>query len=281
LYEIVHREELAPSVTRMRVRAPEIARKRKAGQFVIVRTEELGERVPLTIADADIDEGTITLVTQAIGHATRHITELPVGDGIMDVVGPLGNPTHIDHFGTVLCIAGGIGAAPMYPMAQAMKAAGNKVITILGARNKDLMILEDDLGKVSERVIVMTDDGSHGEKGLVTDAFRGLLAAGETIDLVITVGPVIMMEKVCEITKETGIAAMASLNPIMIDGTGMCGGCRVEVGGEIKFACVDGPEFDGNLVDFANLRQRLAMYRGAEGDTLRAHEEECMLNAAK
>jgi len=279
VYEIVHHELLAPSVSRSRIRAPEIAKKRKAGQFVLVRIAELGERVPLTIADADVHEGTITIVTQALGPSTRAITAMKAGDFMLDVVGPLGNPTHIDRFGTVLCIGGGIGVAPLYPIAQAMKGAGNRVISILGARTRELLILESEMRGVSDEVLVVTDDGTYGEKGLVTDAFRQLLARGERIDLVVTVGPVIMMQKVCEITRERSIPAMASLNPIMVDGTGMCGGCRVEVGGETKFACVDGPEFDGNLVNFEHLKQRLRMYE--ESERKRVGEGECNLNVSR
>ena len=282
MYEVVSQELIAPSVSRTRIRAPQIAKKRQAGQFVLVRTEELGERIPLTIADADTDEGTITIITQGVGYSTKSINALGVGGALLDVVGPLGNPTHVERFGTVVCIGGGIGIAPMFPIAQAMKKAGNKVISVLGARNEDLLILEDEMAGVSDEVLVTTDDGSHGTKGLVTDTLRALIERGEKIDLVVTVGPVIMMEKVCEITRELGIPAMASLNPIMIDGTGMCGGCRVEVGGETKFACVDGPEFDGNSVDFDQLKKRLRMYQKIESAARVRHDDEggCKLDGA-
>ncbi len=239
--EILSKENLAPQVTRFVVYAPEIARKRQAGQFVIIRVEEEGERIPLTIADADAEKGTITLISQSVGKTTFQLAEKEVGDRLPDIAGPLGSPTHIEKYGTVVAIGGGIGIAPLYPITQAMKKAGNYVIAILGARTKELLILEREMGRVSDELIITTDDGSYGKKGFVTTALQELIEQKRPIHLVIAIGPAIMMKNVADVTMPYQIPTLASLNSIMVDGTGMCGGCRVTVDNQIKFVCVDGP----------------------------------------
>lgn len=248
----------------MEVEAPRIARKRKPGQFVLVRMDEHAERVPLTIADSDPEAGTITLIIQVAGHSTQHLAQLRAGDTVRDVVGPLGQPTHIENFGTAVPVGGGIGTAVVYPIACALKEAGNHVIGIIGARTKDLLILEDEMRTVTDELIVATDDGSYGYNGFVTQALEELIEEGRKIDFVAAVGPVPMMRATCRVTDPYGIRTIVSLNPIMMDGTGMCGGCRVTVGGETRFACVDGPEFDGHQVDFDELVRRQNMYRERE-----------------
>ena len=264
-YKIVEREQWSEKVFMMKVIAPDIAKHRKAGNFIIFRLNEIGERIPLTIADADIEAGTITIVTQNIGYSTAKLMELQVGDEIMDVIGPLGQPTHIEkHDGIVLCVGGGVGIAPLYPIAQAHHNNGNRVISILGARDKSLIIMEDMMKKISEETLICTDNGSYGEKGLVTDMIKRVYDKGEKISEVIAIGPAIMMKFVAKLTKEYNLPTTVSLNPIMIDGTGMCGCCRVLVGTETKFACVEGPEFDGHLVDFDLLMKRQAMYKREE-----------------
>lgn len=260
MHVIVSKEILGPDIHRYRITAPEVARYRKPGQFVIVRICEEGERIPLTIADSDPDEGTITLVVQAVGKSTVQMSRLEEGDSIPDVTGPLGKATHIEKVGTVLCVGGGIGNAPLYPITKALKEAGNRIISILGARSRNLLILEEEMTGVSDEVIITTDDGSYGMKGLVTDAIQMVSDRGEKIHQVFAIGPPVMMKFVSLLTKELGIPTVVSLNPIMIDGTGMCGGCRVTVNGETKFACVDGPEFDGHGVDFDELTLRLSSY---------------------
>ncbi|MDR0967126.1 MAG: sulfide/dihydroorotate dehydrogenase-like FAD/NAD-binding protein [Myxococcales bacterium] len=261
---LLDKKELAPKVHRYVFRAPDIARRRKPGQFVIVRTGEGGERIPLTIADADSNRGTVTLVVQEVGRTTAEMARaLEPGMKIADLVGPLGTPTHIEKYGRVVVVGGGIGVAPVHPIAQAMKAAGNEVIAVIGARTKELIIMEDEMRAASSRLVVMTDDGSYGAKGFVTDAVKAEAEKGK-IDLVVAIGPVPMMRAVSNLTRELGIPTMVSLNPIMIDGTGMCGGCRVSVGGETKFVCVDGPEFDGHKVDFDELVRRQRFYAGEE-----------------
>ena len=265
--KIIEKEFLSQQVFRMRVEAPEIAKKRKAGQFIILRTNEDGERIPLTIADGDAAGGWIELVVQAVGKTTKELSSFNAGDSIHDLAGPLGRPTHIEKFGTVVMVGGGIGIAPSHPIAQAMKAAGNTVISILGGRTKELVIMEDRMRVTSDEVIVMTDDGSYGSKGLVTDAITKLVDEGRKIDLVIAIGPPIMMKFVSLLTKKYGIPTLVSLNTIMVDGTGMCGGCRVSIGNESKFVCVDGPEFDGHLVNFDEMMQRLSMYRDQEKES--------------
>jgi ferredoxin/flavodoxin---NADP+ reductase len=265
--KIIEKEFLSPLVFRMKVEAPEIAKKRKAGQFIILRVSDRGERIPLTIADADPGAGWIELVVQAVGKTTKELSGLGPGDSIHDLAGPLGRPTHIEKRGTVVMVGGGIGIAPSHPIAQAMKEAGNHVISILGGRSKDLVIMEDKMRAASSEVIIMTDDGSYGTKGLVTDAIQKLIDGGTKIDEVIAIGPPIMMKFVSLLTKKYGIRTLVSLNTIMIDGTGMCGGCRVSIGNESKFVCVDGPEFDGHLVNFDEMMQRLSMYGDMEKES--------------
>jgi len=262
--KIIKKEMLATNVLKMVVEAPEIAKMRKAGQFIILRIDDEGERIPLTIADADAKAGTITLIAQVVGKTTAHLSRLSEGDSILDIAGPLGKPTHIEKFGTVVCIGGGIGIAPMHPIAQALKAAGNRVISILGARNKALLIMEEELRKASDEVVIVTDDGTYGKKGFVTDALKELVDKGLTINLVVAIGPPIMMKMVSKLTLQFKLKTLVSLNTIMIDGTGMCGGCRVTIGGKPKFVCVDGPEFDGHEVDFDEMMRRLNMYRDSE-----------------
>lgn len=262
--EILENVELTASVNRYLVAAPKIAARRKAGQFVIVRIDEYGERIPLTIADADPEQGTITLVVQAVGKTTAQMTTLRPGDCLLDVVGPLGAPTHIERVGTVVIVAGGIGIAPAHPVTQAFKEAGNTVIAILGARTKDLLIMEDEMRRASDEVLICTDDGTYGCPGLVTHVLANLIAERGKPDKVFAVGPVPMMKYVSLLTREHSIPTMVSLNPIMMDGTGMCGGCRVTIGGQTRFACVEGPDFDGHLVDFDELMQRQAFYKEQE-----------------
>ena len=266
-YKIVAREQWSEKVFMMQLEAPDIAKHRKAGNFIIFRLDENGERIPLTVADADPDNGTIMIVTQAIGYSTHKLMEFQVGDEILDIIGPLGQPTHIaKHDGLVVCVGGGVGVAPLHPIAEAHHKIGNKVVSILGARNKDLIIMEDKMRKISQDVIICTDDGSYGEKGLVTDMITRVYNSGQKISEVIAIGPAIMMKFVAKLTKEYNLPTTVSLNPIMIDGTGMCGCCRVLVGNETKFACVEGPEFDGHLVDFDLLIKRQAMYKKEEHD---------------
>lgn len=268
MFPIVEARFLAPSVKLFRLTAPRIARKRQAGQFVIIRLHEDGERIPLTIAGSDAD-GTITLIVQGIGKTTKLLNRLEAGDAILDVVGPLGQPSEVERFGTVAVIGGGVGTAIAYPTAVALHQAGNRVIGILGARTRDLLILENEMGAVCDQLVVTTDDGSYGRHGLVTTALAEIVAA-EPVDRVLAIGPVPMMRAVAEVTRPLGIKTIVSLNSIMVDGTGMCGGCRVLVAGSAKFACVDGPEFDAHEVDFTVLQQRNAMYREAEATSLRA-----------
>ncbi|MCQ2218827.1 MAG: sulfide/dihydroorotate dehydrogenase-like FAD/NAD-binding protein [Paludibacteraceae bacterium] len=261
--KIVSKENFSENVIKLEVEAPLIAKSRKAGHFVIVRVDEKGERIPLTIAAADVEKGTITLVVQKIGVTSIKLCSLNVGDEILDLVGPLGKATHIDNFGTVVCAGGGVGVAPLLPIVEAMKKAGNRVITVLAARTKDLIILEDQMRKFSDEVIIMTDDGSSGRKGLVTNGIEEV-AAREKVDCCVTIGPAIMMKFVSLLTKKLEIPTVASLNTIMVDGTGMCGACRVTVGGKTKFVCVDGPEFDAHQVDFDEMLMRLGAYKEEE-----------------
>lgn len=264
--KVLAKETLSQFVKKYVVAAPLIAKKCRPGQFVMLRLHEQGERFPLTIADFNRAEGTITLIVQEVGNTTREMGErIEAGSEILDVLGPLGQPSEIENFGTVICVGGGIGIAPVYPIARAYKEAGNKVISILGARCKDLLIYEAEMRAVSDEVYITTDDGSYGEKGFVTDPLKRLLSAPEAdIKRVMAIGPVIMMKNVAETTRPFSVPTIASLNTIMVDGTGMCGGCRVSVGNENKFACVDGPEFDAHLVDFKNLVQRQQMYKTQE-----------------
>lgn len=260
MYKIIKKQELSPGVKIFDVLAPRIAKKALPGQFIILRVNEDGERIPLTIADFNREQGTITIIFQEVGVSTKLLGSLNEGEDILDFVGPLGTATHIEKIGTVVCIGGGIGVAPVYPIARAFKEAGNKVISIIGARSKDILILEDEMNAVSAELYITTDDGSKGQKGFVTDKLKELIDGGENISLVMAIGPVVMMRSVAETTRPYGIKTMVSLNPIMVDGTGMCGGCRVKVGNESKFACVDGPEFDAHEVDFKGLMSRQRIY---------------------
>jgi ferredoxin--NADP+ reductase len=264
LYKILEREDLAPGIHLFRMEAPAVARKAQAGQFVVVRIDERGERIPLTIADWDREAGTVTIVFMEVGATTARLAQLKQGDAITDFIGPLGVPAEMGNFGTVLCVAGGVGTAVVAPIARALKNAGNGIISILGARSKELIFWEDVLGSVSQRLIVTTDDGSYGRKGVVTEPLREILDSGEKIDRVVAIGPVVMM-KFCSLTTAPfGVKTVVSLNPIMVDGTGMCGCCRVSVGGETRFACVDGPDFDGHKVDWDLLTARQRIYLDEE-----------------
>jgi len=263
--KILHKEQLSADVYLMRLYAPLIVEERKAGQFIILQTDvELGERIPLTIADADETDGSITIIFQVVGKTTFDLSYFKIGDDIPVLVGPLGLPTHIENFGTVVCVGGGIGVAPLHPIAQALKEAGNKVITIIGARNKALIILEDEMKEIADEFIVCTDDGSYGRKALVTEPLKEICERDPKPDMVFAIGPPIMMKFCAETTRPYEVFTQVSLNTIMVDGTGMCGGCRVNVGGEVKFVCVDGPEFDGHLVDFDNMMARLNSYKDIE-----------------
>ena len=262
---ILAKEQLSAQVYRIRVEAPLIATERKPGQFVILQLDtSYGERIPLTIADADEAEGSITLIFQAVGRTTRTLAELSVGDGIENVLGPLGQPTHIEKFGHVVAVGGGIGAAPLYPIVQALKQAGNRLTVIVGARTRDLVILEQEMRALADELIICTDDGSYGRKALVTEPLKELCEGAPGPDLAVAIGPPIMMKFCAETTRPYEVPTVVSLNTIMVDGTGMCGGCRVTVGGETRFVCVDGPEFDGHKVDFDNMLKRLGAYAGQE-----------------
>lgn len=254
----------APAIKEFVVRAPWIAEKHRAGQFVVLRVSEKGERIPLTVSDKDLKKGTINILFQEMGATTIKLGKLNKGDNILDLTGPLGKPTHIEKFGIVVCVGGGIGVAPVHPIAQALKEAGNRVISILGARTKGILIYEDLMRKCSDEVRITTDDGSYGRHGFVTDELKGMIESGMKIDLVVTIGPPIMMKMVCKVTEPYKIPTYASLNTIMLDGSGMCGACRVTVGGKTKFVCVDGPEFDGHQVDFDEMMARLRQYMDEE-----------------
>jgi ferredoxin/flavodoxin---NADP+ reductase len=272
LHKIVENTKLSAKVLKMVCAAPVIAQKRKAGQFIILKIDEKGERVPLTIVDSDAKIGTITLIYQIVGKTTAQLAELKAGDVLQDLVGPLGNPTEIGNYGRVVCIGGGVGIGVIYPLAVALKKAGNRVISILGARSKNLLILEKEMRENSDTMIITTDDGSYGVHGFVSSVFQvGMIDQGIKVDRVYAVGPVPMMNAVCRITKPHGIKTIVSLNSIMVDGTGMCGACRVSVGGKTKLACVDGPEFDGHEVDFKLLSNRLKMYCEPEEEAYKKH----------
>ncbi len=264
MFMILKKEKLAPGINLFEIKAPRIAVHARPGQFVVIRLHERGERIPLTIADKDEKAGTVTLVVQEVGKTTHELGTYGEGDTILDVLGPLGEPAHIDLFGTVVMVGGGVGVAEIYPVARAMKEAGNKVISILGFRAAELVFWEEKLAEVSDEVIVTTNDGSYGMRGFTTHALQRLLDAGRRIDLVHAVGPAVMMKAIAELTSPYGIRTVASLNPIMVDGSGMCGACRVTVGGKMLFACVDGPEFDAHLVDWDELLSRLTYYRDVE-----------------
>lgn len=262
--QIIRKEELAPNIKLFEIDQPLIARKVQPGQFVVVRHNEKGERIPLTVADYDRDRGTITIIFQEVGKSTYEMGELNVGDTLLDVVGPLGQPSEIANYGTVVCIGGGVGIAPVYPITRALKDAGNHTIAIIGARTKELLFWEERFREISHELYITTDDGSYGRKGFVSDELQRLIDDGYKIDRVWAIGPAIMMKVVCDVTRPHKIKTIVSLNPIMVDGTGMCGACRVEVGGETKFTCVDGPEFDGHLVDFDLLMKRQSIYKEQE-----------------
>lgn len=274
MYKILTKKILNPTVTLMEVDAPMIAKKAEPGQFIILRVDAEGERIPLTIADFDREKGTITIIFQIVGATTEKLNHLEEGEFIHDFVGPLGVPSHTDGLKKVAVVGGGVGCAIAYPIAKKLHKLGAEVHSIVGFRNKDLVILEDEFKAASDVMKLMTDDGSYGEKGLVTNALEQLIKEGNQYDEVIAIGPLIMMKFVCKLTKEYNIKTVVSMNPIMIDGTGMCGGCRLTVGGETKFACVDGPDFDGHLVDFDEAMERGAMYKEFEG---RKREEVCNL----
>lgn len=274
MYKIVRKEVLNPTVTLMEIDAPLIAKKAEPGQFIILRVDQDGERIPLTVADFDREKGTVTIIFQIVGATTEKLNHKEQGECIADFVGPLGVASHTDGLKKVAVVGGGVGCAIAYPIAKKLHNLGCEVHSIVGFRNKDLVILENEFDQVSDVLKMMTDDGSHGEKGLVTDALKALIESGEQYDEVITIGPLIMMKFVCKLTKEYGIKTVVSMNPIMIDGTGMCGGCRLTVGGKTKFACVDGPDFDGHLVDFDEAIERGSMYKEFERH---AYREACNL----
>jgi ferredoxin--NADP+ reductase len=268
VFNIIHAQFIAPGIKRFVLEAPRIARKQKPGQFVILRIYEEGERIPVTIENSDAERGTISIVVQSAGKTTHLLNSLNTGDQILDVVGPLGKPSEIEKFGTVVVVGGGVGTAMAYPSAAAFKRAGNRVISIVGARTKELVILEQELRGVSDALMITTDDGSYADKGFVTDKLRQLIQNGTRIDLVLAIGPIVMMRAVAELTRKENIRTVVSLNPVMIDGTGMCGGCRVLIDNKSEFACVDGPEFDAHKVNFEVLVQRNGMYRDAERKSL-------------
>ena len=274
MYKIVRKKALNPTVTLMEIEAPAVARKAEPGQFIILRTDEGGERIPLTVADFDREKGTVTIIFQIVGATTEKLNNMNEGDHLQDFAGPLGRPTETEGLKKVAVVGGGVGCAIAYPVAKKLHDLGCEVHSIVGFRTKDLVILEDEFKAVSDKMCMMTDDGSYGTKGLVTNALKELIDSGEKYDEVIAIGPVIMMKFVAATTKEYGIKTIVSMNPIMIDGTGMCGGCRLTVGGETKFACVDGPDFDGHLVDFDEAMVRSTMYKPFER---KKHEETCNL----
>ena len=274
VFEIVEKRELNPTVTLMKIKAPLVAKKAEPGQFVILRVDDEGERIPLTVADYDRENETITIIFQIVGATTKALNEKKQGEYISDFVGPLGRATHTDGLKKVAVVGGGVGCAIAYPVAKKLHEVGCEVHSIVGFRNKDLLILEDEFRAASSELIIMSDDGSVGEKGLVTDALKKLIEAGNEYDEVIAIGPLVMMKFVAKLTKEYGIKTVVSMNPIMIDGTGMCGGCRLTVGGKTMFACVDGPEFDGHLVDFDEAMDRATMYKEFERH---AFDETCNL----
>lgn len=271
---IIEKSAIADSICRFIIEAPKIAKKRKAGNFVVVRANEYAERIPLTIVDSDIERGTITLIIQGVGKSTRLLNSLNPGDELADVIGPLGHPTPIDSFGSVACVGGGVGTAEVLPIARAAKEAGNEVISIIGARTRSLLILEDEMREASDELYVVTDDGSYERQGLVVDPLGDLIFEGRSFDVIYAIGPMPMMRAVAELTEPYNIKTLVSLNPIMIDGTGMCGGCRVVVDGKTRFACVDGPEFDAHQVDFDTLIRRNRAYAAEEKTALERFENQ-------
>jgi ferredoxin--NADP+ reductase len=273
MYEVIKKVELAPKIKMVKIRAPEVAKKAKTGQFVIIRIDEKGERIPLTLVEREPNEGTITLIFQEVGLSTMKLGVLEVGDKILDVAGPLGTPSDIEHYGLVAVVCGGTGTAVSYPIAKALKEADNQVVSIIGARTKELLILENEMKNVSDELYISTDDGSKGHKGFVSDVLKTLIEKGYRFDLVYAIGPTLMMRATANVTKPYSIKTIVSLNPIMVDGMGMCGACRVTIGGETKFACVDGPEFDGHLVDFDELIKRQRVYLAEEKQAVELYEK--------
>ena len=273
--KIIEKINLSENVVKMVLEAPVIAQKRKAGQFIILKINEKGERIPLTIVDSDAQQGTITIIFQIVGKTTAQLAGLKDGDSLQDILGPLGNPTEIENYGRVVCVGGGVGVGVVYPLTAALKKAGNEVVSIIGSRTKDLLILEKEMGEISDRLIVTTDDGSYGVHGFVSSVLQQMIDKGEKIDRVFAIGPVPMMKVICDVTKPHGIKTIVSLNSIMVDATGMCGACRVAVAGKTKFACVDGPEFDGHDVDFKLLANRLKMYCDSEREAYEKHKCGC------
>lgn len=285
-FKILKKQELVPTIHLMDISAPRIAKKAQPGQFVILRIDEKGERIPLTIADFDRDKGIITMIFQAVGKTTMALAALKVGDELMDFIGPLGNPAHIENFGTVILVGGGVGVAPIFPQARAFMEAGNKVISIIGARSANLLLWEDRMREASNELYITTDDGTKGHHGFVTDIVKKILEGGTKVDRVVAIGPPVMMRAVAGVTRPFNVKTIVSLNSIMVDGTGMCGACRVLVGNETKFACVDGPEFDAHLVDFTLLMNRLAIYQPEEKLSLEKYKCEregckCLMNPSK
>ncbi len=273
MYEILKKVQLAPNIKLVKINAPEVAMKAKAGQFVILRIDEKGERIPLTLAEWETKKGTITLIFLEVGVSTRKLGALEVGDEILDIVGPLGNPSDIKHYGSVAAVCGGVGTAAAYPIAKALKEAGNQVVSIIGARTEELLILEDEMKSFSDELYISTDDGSKGHKGFVSDVLKMLIEKGYHFDIVYAIGPPLMMRATANVTKSYSIKTIVSLNSIMVDGMGMCGACRVTVGGETKFACLDGPEFDGHLVNFDELIKRLRVYLSEEKQAAELYEK--------
>lgn len=281
MFRILEKQQLASQVFRFVVEAPDIARKAKAGQFVILRLNERGERIPLTISDTQTEPGSVVLFVQAVGKTSTQMSQLNVGDSILDMAGPLGNPSEIELFGTVVLVGGGFGVAAIYPIARDLTQCGNTTLSILGARTQDLILLQEEMKNVSTKILPVTNDGSSGRKGMVTNELKSMIESGEPIDRVIAIGPPVMMKAVADLTRPYKIKTIVSMNPIMIDGTGMCGACRVMVGDKMKFACVDGPEFDGHAVDFEGLLNRLKTYIPEEQESrdkwMSEHKEPCQL----
>lgn len=275
LGEILQSKELSKEIKQIKVNAPPIAAKAKAGQFIILRIDEQGERIPLTIADSSASSGTITLIFQEVGKSTMHLGTLKEGDCLADVIGPLGHPTHIENFGTVVTIGGGVGTAVIYPVTKALKEAGNKIISIVGTRSKETLILEDEMRDASDQLLITTDDGSYGRHGFVTDELKRLIDEGKKIDLVFAIGPCVMMKAVSNLTRQHNLKTIVSLNSIMVDGTGMCGSCRVTVGDKTKFVCVDGPDFEADKVNFDELMDRQRIYLDEEKISIERYKGGC------
>ncbi|OVE73796.1 ferredoxin-NADP reductase [bacterium B13(2017)] len=267
MFEIISKENLAEDILKYKIKAPRIAKKRKPGQFIVIQADETSERIPLTIVDSDTKDSSITLIFQVVGKSTKKLASFQTGDSFKDLLGPLGKETHLEKFGNVVAIGGGVGIAPLYPIAKGMANANNELSVILGARTKNLLILEEEMRSFCKNIHIITDDGSYGEKGFVTHKLKSLIESKQKIDLVIAIGPLVMMKAVSDLTKPFGIHTIVSLNPIMVDGTGMCGGCRVNIKDEVKFACVDGPEFNGHDVNFEKLSKRLSAYKNHEDDS--------------